>query len=516
SRSLPNATRPTFANIPEPGTQGAPHHDVFDWLLARPSLAERRTGHPGPNVLQEDASFVDQHAGSGTETAGIGTWLGHESALVFDAQAGRIYVGSADGIVSRLRWAGETPSHPHPTRLVLDGQCRTSPSAPLSLGFGVRGLAEKGNHLFVATHRRIYRFDKSSLDNATGTMLKVDLSWDESRPRHLRVVDLWDDGTDYLVYTTFYGELVVRDLNLNVVARWSEPGIRDLEIGGGTTSDDWSVPLWILSERGHVVAIEIGRDVSGDPDQVPADVRVIAASAVQEGDPMSLYRESDGRIIGLWRHPRWGAPTNPIPDTVREFDTTLNRLSAQTNIGNQFGGVAGDVGWNTAAQIEKFGNDFVTLNGGVLHYLDRSIPINEEDPPLYGYTAHSSPIHEFVAAYHPTAMAVGDVDGDGQEDVVLATQDGLVVWVPHGDVVQGSLATVTAALAQDVHAYSSAGIVATWGITFGGNKIQVIDQTSRRWEIAVDGSAGYRGLPVHTRQKPFRDLGYVRHRPLEQ
>src|SRR5690606_28769468 len=78
SRSLPTATRPTFANIPEPGTQGAPHHDVFDWFLARPSLAERRTGHPGPNVLQEDTSFVDQHAGSGTETAGIGTWLGHE------------------------------------------------------------------------------------------------------------------------------------------------------------------------------------------------------------------------------------------------------------------------------------------------------------------------------------------------------------------------------------------------------------------------------------------------------
>src|SRR5690606_16083124 len=69
-------------------------------------------------------------------------------------------------------------------------------------------------------------------------------------------------------------------------------------------------------------------------------------------------------------------------------------------------------------------------------------------------------------------------------------------------------------------AYSSGGVVATWGMTFGPttasgpDRIQVIDQCSRRWELAPSGVATYLGMPPVARVKPFRDLGVLRHDPV--
>src|SRR5690606_42033829 len=106
---------------------------------------------------------------------------------------------------------------------------------------------------------------------------------------------------------------------------------------------------------------------------------------------------------------------------------------------------------------------------------------------------------------------------NGYDVYVLATQNEQVVWNLHTNLTTGNLTSINAAVASDPRAYSSGGVVATWGMTFGPttasgpDRIQVIDQCSRRWAIDPSGVATYLGMPPGGRVKPFRDLGVLLH-----
>jgi hypothetical protein len=135
-----------------------------------------------------------------------------------------VYVGSADGVVTKLR-VDTTP----PKEFQIEKQSESLGYA--AVGLVVGKLDGQNDEVLVATYRALHRLDLSLVPRQ-GIPNELALPWEHTRPTHLQIVDLFDDGQSYLLYTTQHGQLVVRDKDLNLVCDYPEPAIADLVVPG--------------------------------------------------------------------------------------------------------------------------------------------------------------------------------------------------------------------------------------------------------------------------------------------
>lgn len=524
--------------------EGAPTPilDPFHETLYRKSTTERRAAVATGSLLVEDTAFWEKQNG-------LGTWLGQGTALAVDDQS-RIYVGGADGVVTRLVKDAQTDE------LVVDspdGRCRfqatgtSATTGPFSLGYGVSALAIGEELLGVATFGRLYVYSTSDLSQPISM---VELPWLEQRPDQLQFVEGFFGGaTECIAYHTWLGEFVVRDANnlSTKIASFSEPGMSRFVIEGsastGPNEEPVSRPIWFSSARGHVLQAVIVQGQSGQPDQV--EIRQASGhfgspgplikSSNENGDRMVYYSEVAGTHQGSGLY-FFETTTNPALD-VETFiqapgvGTTQHRVNGEMIVA----GIRGGISLVSLTGGEQ--NEHVLLRGGHLYYFPSSGAVEKYDTAPQGASAVRIP-----SIHYPLAIAAADLDNEPGKDLVIATQNGQVTWIPASHLRDTSGAQLEAFSTDvlgsewfgsgspaDPGKNSTTSIAATWGLTLGTDgehgaeeRVQVIDQSARRWSLSkATGTPEYlktaqmetwwhdrsaETIPVYPAPKPFRGL----------
>lgn len=514
-----------------------PRLDPFDHALARKSTHERRASLCAPTPLvTEDVTFR-------REQRAIGTGLGVGEALKVD-DSGGVWVGSADGVVTRLVRNGATNPALSPDALIVDKRCRFSGAddpvdGPFSLGYGVYGLDVASGYLAVATHRRLFVYDLSTNTELAPCDFCADLSWNEQRPSDLRIVEnMFGDGGVQLAYLSYLGELVVRDIDTDLPRRaWlSDPGASDFEVGDGHPVPGFSKPIY-LATRAHLLQVLLD---GSTPATFPTAVQVRAASerigAVTDVD----WGEFDGQPAVTVVFGRNNVPSNGIaqfdPDNLAKL--TMWDLPPEFPLG---GAPQVDVTWPRRLGCLS-ANEVVVLGHGELFYAP-----SPNDIATYSLApANHANVINLPSIYFAVGLTVGDVGQDGEADVVVATESGQVVYVPRSLFANGQVALMGQFVLghewffnnvpPTPERWSTGSVAATWGMTWGPSSsapgeqwIQVVDQCARRWEIDPGTSVGSPGhgapqfrnmvrdsllgiFPVPA-TKPFRDLLYVGRNP---
>ncbi len=521
----------------DPDRASDPRLDPFDHALARKSTHERREHLCAPPpLLTEDPTFRrGQRA--------IGTGLGIGEALAVD-DTGGVWVGSADGVVTRLVRNGATDPTLHADALVVDKRCRYSADddpvdGPFSLGYGVYGLAVGHGHLAIATHRRLFVYDLEGNPDLAGCTFCADLSWNEQRPSELQLVDdLFGDGGVQLMYLSYLGELVVRDLAPDLPRRaWlSDPGASDFEVGTGHPVDGFSRPIY-LATRGHLLQVLLD---GANPATFPTEVRVRAASALVGAITDLEWGEQAGQPAITALFGRNNVPSNGIA----QFDPDDLSILTMWDLPPEFplgGAPQIDVTWpRRLACLEA--NEVVALGHAELFYAP-----DPSDVVAYALQPgnHANVIN-LPSIYFAVGLTSGDVGQDGEIDVVVATESGQVVYIPRSLFISGQVAVMAQfvlgnewffnGIPPAPERWSTGSVAATWGMTWGPSNtapgeqwLQVVDQCARRWEIDPGTALGESGhgvprfrnmvrdsllgiFPVPA-TKPFRDLLFVDRNP---
>jgi hypothetical protein len=466
--------------------------DTFAHVHARGRRTARIAGRnvTPAGILTRDTTFA-------AASRGAGTWLGHDDAMVAHSEAtGKfVYVGSADGVVTKLRVGAASQE------FQIEKQSE-------SLGYAADGLVVgqldgQNDEVLVATYRALHRLDLDLVPRQ-GIPNELALPWEHTRPTHLQIVDLFGDGQKYLLYTTQHGQLVVRDKDLNLVCDYPEPAIADLVVvASQSASGNWSRPIVLHSLRGHVVKIRVHKGLFGGEYQA----RVLGATPPLVGTPGGLVL-SGGRVDALYldvdQPPEWG---DEPPDSI-EIGLIIHEIDLSTAQADNMRVVAshwfpresGDYGNPFVVDFAKHGNDWIVMRGGKLYRVDTS-----------GGSTQStvSNLKSFAPAVWPLDLIIADVTGDAGQEVVLATENGQLVWFDAGAV--GTPITSS-------NAHATPFVVATWPLAVWNGELHALDQTGRRWTI--DPASGAAALqetlwlavgsePQDPLRKPFRGLGVM-------
>jgi hypothetical protein len=259
----------------------------------------------------------------------------------------------------------------------------------------------------------------------------------------------------------------------------------------------WSRPIFLQSERGRVVKVAL--NLQGGTDRC----RVLGATEPLAGKPGGLrYDPTSGKLAALYYDATALLEAGQIGFNVHEISTALGpggdnmKIMATEFVGYDADGGYGDRG---IADLENLGGDWVVQVGGSLY----RVPI--------GGTHQRRELWQFAPATWPCDVAIFDLDGGGDE-IVLGTQAGLVVWLPGSSLSTGTLPTFDP---QKPHEYTSGSVVATWGMTYDGTDLHVVDQAARHWRVdALTGASQcvelFTAAPLPGAKpllpKPFRDL----------
>ncbi len=553
--------------------------DPWDHVLARDTTAARMAAarahaahpdnHPGApgNLLAEVPAFL-------REQRGLGAWTGMAQSLDTD-EAGRIYVGSADGVVSRLRFAaaaagGYTPANATAVSLAVEARCGGGMGGdpidgPFSHGYGCFGLDVEGDRLAFGTHRKLWVYDTADLTTPLAT---ADLPWEEQRPRKLQIVDnMFGEGGTFVVSLSFSGELTVREIigaTLVQRAGISLPSARDFLVG--PTQLSWSREVYVSGLRNHLFRF----DIDEQPSLAHASPARIVGASKQIGVLKDLTWSTSALgapgVVGLVDEPldgeppglRWFKSASPGALTV-----TRTAPLAMAGQGSGYATTVDNVN-NPGQVVPLWDLDMhAVVHRGRLHVLPGDsantvllgwTPDGGTEPPLQS-TLYQT--FRFPALLYAHAVATTDVDQDGTDDLVIATQNGQVAWLPGNSVLAelqtvftgpgggGALTNIEAPILGEEwfgnastvvidgapivvppatpDSFSSGSVVATWGMTFGpggpGGPIEVVDQCGRRW--SSDPTTGVphfvhlvqtidpTGLRVLPQIKPFRDLAWI-------
>lgn len=457
--------------------------DPYDHAFYQHVAADQPASGLYPNYLTPPPSSTWPTPGQ-AEWRGLGTWPGYDESIRIATPAGAtkpsIYVGSADGVVSRYEHEATSGE------LVWRASSHEASQGTLrDLGYGAFAL-DVGNvygssdpEVVVATWRRIAILDGATLEVIVESTLPA---WDHFRPKRLYIADLIAGGNPEIVFVTHGGHLVVLDSNLAIRADLFEPGIRDIAVTGGgpsvTGQSSFSVPVFALTSRGHVVALEM-RDF---PSQPPAIL--LAASPGIPGNPQDLEVTTwngSNALVGIFLN---SPNVAGAPDAIRLFDpATLNVVSSLGEIPPPPPGLP---------PVEPpppplGGTDLAIgqVNGGA-----RYVVLNDDWLYVYGgggLELGRKNLKSYAPAAGAIGLACGDIDGNPTKDeVVVSTRSGHLVWF--------RFAELTAA-GEDFAIIRSTGsertnrsLSATWGMTYADGALQVVDQTATQW--AVDPGTG--------------------------
>lgn len=535
---LTAADRPTEAQVEAPtglGTAGTtyptePHDSRIDplgWVFERGSTQARRAAITNPGTL----TVTESHAFR-RQSKSIGVGLGRGESLVVDS-AGDVWVGSEDGIVTWLK------KDPLADKLVIHQRCLPDATAtqldgPYSLGYSISGLAVNDEYVAVATYTRLYVYNRASDPTLSSPTIVPALPWTQHQPSRMQLVDgfFGDDGTQ-LIYVSLQGEVVVRELgapSLDVVGHFSDPDCRDFEVGL-SVEGGLSKPLF-LATRNHIVKVLLDQDLSATN---PSTVSVVGASKlVGHTSDLTWGLGENGSLLSALVLKPFGGELKGI----REFDPSVSpalALEEQISFDVPNEDQAFASGGRKGEQLESLGSGlYAATFKGTLVVTGSAYGIEKFGLKADQVADPSVSTLAFPAAHYATALAVGDIGGDGDVDLVLATESGQVAYIPRSILVSQSLSTIMSQVVGDEmpggstnptpDLFSTGSVSATWGMTWGPSAampgtdaIQIVDQCARRWEVdPVTGTYTYRNLVLDRVSgqpsivaKPFRDLVWL-------
>ena len=250
---------------------------------------------PGDPLIRDDAFSAV------TQSGAAGTWLGYkESMLIRD---NRVYVGSADGVVSSFKVDEIDPHQP----LVLEARSDRLGSR----AFAMTAVTQSGGgwSLLVGTRRHLYQLHPTTL----AILHIVELPWEVAQPHGFKIGDVLPGHQgDELVFRTVHGGLCFYDTNLNPVFEWPEPGIEDFVLRGGTVT--------ILSSRRAVLA-----NVTFDNNNVATLRAVSKPLPLTPTDPpcQGIPRDLESMLINT----PWGV----IPGLVSFWDSDADKAAVRVH-----------------------------------------------------------------------------------------------------------------------------------------------------------------------------------------
>ncbi len=427
--------------------------DPHDHVLNRAGV---RQNFPSPEtLLVESPTF---------QPVGQGTWFGYDESMVVadcdgDGKAS-IYVGSAQGLITRFEVEQISPSM-QPLVVVAQSQ---------PLGHGVWGLAagdvdpnSPGDEIIAAAYRRIAVYDGTTLALLRSAEAPFGITvqgltdpWLYTKPRRIAVDNLDNDVAAEIVFATVHGMIVVLDGNLNPLAYHQETGIIDIVVGPTpqmrSTGGPFHKPIYVLSYRGVVASLEW--DQPGIPAGTPAGpAKLSAASTLQYGDAADLE-------YVMW--------------TEQPYLLSMHRNQFKSSLFPTLGGGPPVVQHDsfrfftpdTLDMQDSFGRLDTPAHPATTPFIGLGKPVRGNGVAVTGatHTAGENRVRYLVALFSghlliwnefktwlglrkldtfaPAAKAAdvqsGDIDGDGNDEIVVSTATGRVVWFELAELMDTS------------------------------------------------------------------------------
>ena len=452
--------------------------EPHEWFFGRGPSGHLPAPLPGDPLVRDDAFFATSQAGA------AGTWLGHEEAML--VQDGRVYVGSADGIVTSFRVDQQHPRQP----LVPVGR---SPHLG-HRAFAMAVLPSGGNwSLLVGTRRHLYVLDPITLNIVS----QATLPWEVAQPHGIKVADvLPGHAGPEVIFRTVHGGLCFYSPSLTPIHEWPEPGIEDFVVQGNQVT--------ILSSRRAVLASVVFDALNNaslvaasqplplaptdSPCQgVPLDLEVMRINFGPFRSPVftSAWRaDTDGEVIRV--HAPGTMTRIASPAAMTAMDGAIVDIATCRESGAPSG--AADVGDHMLV-LTTHTLRLISPFGGLLGKID--------------ITATASGAY-YPFTNQPLSLAVGELVAGASvngysEQVVIATQTGHLVWMHVGDLATPGVThlsnaftpalTVATGTNTEVQPHTNQALSAAWAIAKhpGDNRLHVCDQNGGYWKVGPTG-----------------------------
>ncbi len=454
---------------------------------------------------------------------GQGTWLGGNESLkvqkVGTDPRASVFVGSADGFVTRLmmepRTGGGQTIHP----LVEKARSKLANGQPYALGHGVWGLAVgevdpgiDGLEVVAASYNRIGLFKAVDLElirerdlpDPADTRIPAERRWEYVDPRKVQIADLIDGlgGDGEIVFRTLHGHLVIMDRMLDIKYEHGEGGIVDFVVGPETSPAPWlRHPIYLLSARGHVARLEINTSLTA-PFLFPNQGELAGASHLEYGGMRDL------ELLTWQGQQRLGAlfiPHLDDSDAVRLFSLgDCTRVGAFGNIQAAAEPEAGLPPLNVLhlhpSGDQEPGFTYVGGHGGDRYVISSGGDLSVWDgAEVLGHKRLST----FPPASGHGSVQAGDLDESPSspgDEVVVATSAGRIVWFKLSELLSDlteagrdlnmARAFVTDPVDGRVYEHRcNMSLAATWAMaaTPATSTLQVIDAGGTWWEVDAQG-----------------------------
>ncbi|MGE0145565.1 MAG: hypothetical protein AB7I19_17295 [Planctomycetota bacterium] len=374
------------------------------------------TSHPSPpagQALVLDATF--RSPTQNRPALGQGTALGWDESLRTTAD-GKIWTVAADGVVTRFVVETVPAAGGYPAYQTLKAELQST-----SLGAGAHALAigdvdagNSGDEVVVGTARWIHLLQASDLSVIRSTQL----DFEHEQPRRLQLANLLPgtSGTKHIVFTTFYGHLMVMDHQLQVLTDLGEPGISDFVVHEGSSyasaTTTSTVPITIASFRNHLANITLNVP-GGGPIPNPAQLHAWTEALYGECTDLEAVTMAGTRMVA-------GSFTGhgSVAPPVRLFDALTLQPSTPVGYGQSLQKAAGDM-----VAIHGSGGNlagFVVLQANSLYWI-----------PAGGGAVGSVAITQFVPFANACALETVDVAAPAsvgyREELLVSTVPGHVV-----------------------------------------------------------------------------------------
>ncbi len=472
--------------------------DPHEWCFGR--LGEQLPPNSADAPLQRDDAFF-----AATQPGAAGTRLGHREALMI--RDGRVYVGSAEGIVSAFAVAVDEPLQP----LV-----RVAQSQPLGhAAFALAALDEPGGgwSLVVGTRRHLHRLDPKTLAPRQAPVL---LPWEVAEPHGLQVGDVLPGhpGPE-VVFASLHGGLVFCGTDLAPFHEWPEPGIVDFQLTGPFVT--------LVSRRGVIANVTFdAADVAtlrAVSQPIPRRLREHVTTpdpwldSPCQGVPidlatMQLDLGALGKVplfVSLWDGDEDGLAVRAYqPDTLQRVPILI--------------GDAGDLRRQVLAG-GRGGNDLATCRAPAGDHLvvlaSDSLLLLDQFGGLVGRKSLTTTTQGYLPfGSQAEAIAVGDLVPNAapyREQVVVATQSGALLWLHVQDLALPGVTLPAPApiggqpqpghwltVARDagdaaptaVQPRTNRALSATWGMARrpGDSELHLLDQRGGYWRVTAGGT----------------------------